>query len=62
MNRLLETFLAGTIRKGCMDIVDPSGALHRFGDSSCVPVRVRFNSASAERAILLDPEMNLGEA
>ena len=45
-----------------MDIVDPSGALHRFGDSSCVPVRVRFNSASAERAILLDPEMNLGEA
>ena len=62
MNRLLETFFAGTIKKGCLDIVDSSGALHRFGDGSGVPVRVQFNSAAAERGVLLDPEMNLGEA
>ena len=62
MHRLLETFLAGTIKKGCLDIVDSSGALRRFGDGSGVPVHVRFNSAAAERAVLLDPEMKLGEA
>ena len=62
MNRLLETFFAGTIKKGCLDIVDSSGALDRFGDGSGVPVRVQFNSAAAERGVLLDPEMNLGEA
>ena len=55
MNRILEAFLAGTIKKGCLDIVDASGALCRFGDGSGVPVGVRFNSAAAERAVLLNP-------
>jgi len=61
MNWLLQTFLARSIKKGHLEIIDPSGATHRFGDNSGTLVRVRFNSAAAERAVLLDPEMNLGE-
>ena len=61
MNRLLRAFLTRTIKKGRLDVIDPSGAAHHFGDGTGVPVRVRFNSAAAERAVLLDPELQLGE-
>lgn len=61
MNRLLETFLARTVKAGRLEVIDASGALHRFGDGSGVLVRLRIRSAPAEWAVLLDPEMNLGE-
>ena len=61
MNRLLETFLARTVKRGRLEVIDASGALHLFGDGSGVLVRIRFRAAPAEWAVLLDPEMNLGE-
>jgi cyclopropane-fatty-acyl-phospholipid synthase len=61
MNSLLRTFLTRTIRHGRLEIVDASGAAHRFGDGSGPPVRIRFRSAAAERSVLLDPELKLGE-
>ena len=61
MNRFLQKLFARKIKKGRLEIIDPAGATHRFGDGGGTLVRVRFTSASAERSILLDPEMKLGE-
>ena len=61
MNSLLQTFLAGTIKKGQLEIIDSSGASFCFGDGTGVPVRVWFKSKAAERRVLLDPEIKLGE-
>ncbi len=61
MNSLLHSFLSRTIRKGRLEVIDSSGAPHHFGDGPGSAVRIRFNSAAAERAVLLDPELQLGE-
>jgi cyclopropane-fatty-acyl-phospholipid synthase len=61
MNPLLRAALARAIKTGSLEIVDPHGAVHRFGDGSGPPVRVHFKSAATERALLLDPQMKLGE-
>jgi cyclopropane-fatty-acyl-phospholipid synthase len=61
MNRFLYKLFARTIKKGHLEIADPAGATHQFGDGGGTLVRVRFNCASAERGVLLDPEMKLGE-
>ncbi len=62
MNTLLRVFLERTIRAGSLVVVDPAGKQHRFGDGSPASVRVRFSSPAAERAIVLNPQMKLGEA
>jgi cyclopropane-fatty-acyl-phospholipid synthase len=61
MNKFLQTLFARTIKKGRLEITDAAGATHRFGDGGGILVRVRFTSASAQRGVLLDPEMQLGE-
>jgi cyclopropane-fatty-acyl-phospholipid synthase len=61
MITLMRKILAGAIRKGRLEIVDATGTRHVFGDGTGPEIRVRFNSAAAERAVLLDPEMKLGE-
>ena len=62
MNRLLRIFLERTIRNGTLEVVDPAGNVHRFGDGSPATSRVRFMTPAVERAILLHPQMKLGEA
>lgn len=61
MNRLLINYLSGILKHGSLEIIDAKGRLHRFGDGSGIPVRVRFTTASAERAVLMNPELKLGE-
>jgi cyclopropane-fatty-acyl-phospholipid synthase len=61
MNRLLINYLSGVLKHGSLEIVDAKGTLHSFGDGSGIPVRVRFTSAAAERAVMLNPELKLGE-
>jgi cyclopropane-fatty-acyl-phospholipid synthase len=61
MNRFLQKLFARKIKKGRLEITDPAGATHRFGDGTGTLVRIRFTSASAELGVLLDPEMKLGE-
>ena len=61
MNSLLQTFLTRTIKTGQLEIIDSSGASFCFGDGMGVPVRVWFKSKAAERRVLLDPEIKLGE-
>lgn len=61
MNRLLVNYLASVLKHGSLEIIDAKGKLHRFGDGSGTPVRARFTSAAAERAVMMNPELKLGE-
>jgi cyclopropane-fatty-acyl-phospholipid synthase len=61
MNRLLVKYLSRIMLKGSLEIVDAKGVAHRFGDGSGSLVRARFTSTAAERAVMLNPELKLGE-
>jgi cyclopropane-fatty-acyl-phospholipid synthase len=61
MNRLLHAALGRIFRHGSLEIVDAQGQLHRYGDGSGTAVRIRFASPRVEWAILLSPELKVGE-
>jgi cyclopropane-fatty-acyl-phospholipid synthase len=62
MDRLLRIALESIVRRGTLRLTTARGSTFAFGDGTGAPIAVRFNSASAERGILLDPELKLGEA
>jgi cyclopropane-fatty-acyl-phospholipid synthase len=61
MDRLLRYFLTQFIRRGSMTFTTASGAKFTCGDGTGEPVSVRFLTNDAERRILLNPELALGE-
>jgi cyclopropane-fatty-acyl-phospholipid synthase len=61
MDRLLRYFLQQFIRRGAMTFTTASGAKFTCGDGTGEPVSVRFLTTNAERRILFDPELGLGE-
>src|ERR1700732_2597399 len=61
MDRLLRYFLAQFIRRGAMTFTTASGAKFSCGDGTGEPVSARFLTTEAERRVLLDPELALGE-
>ncbi|GAC1503541.1 MAG: cyclopropane-fatty-acyl-phospholipid synthase family protein [Bradyrhizobium sp.] len=61
MDRLLRYFLNQFVRRGAMTVTTASGMKFSCGDGTGEPVAVRFASAEAERRILLNPELALGE-
>jgi cyclopropane-fatty-acyl-phospholipid synthase len=62
VDRLLFIFLRRFIRCGSLTVTTARGRTCTFGDGTGRPVAVRFTSAAAQRAALLDPELKLGEA
>ena len=62
MDRLLYLLLRRFIRRGSIAITTAGGSTYTFGDGGGRPVAVRFTSAKAQRAVMLDPELKLGEA
>ena len=62
MDRLLYILLRRYIRRGSITITTAGGSTYTFGDGGGRPLAVRFASAKAQRAVLLDPELKLGEA
>jgi cyclopropane-fatty-acyl-phospholipid synthase len=62
MDRLLQFLLETFIRRGTFQVTTARGTVLTFGDGTGQPVAVRFTSRAAEWAILLDPELKLGEA
>jgi cyclopropane-fatty-acyl-phospholipid synthase len=62
MNRILEGFLNQTIHKGALEVIDSGGKPHGYGDGTGQHVRVRFTSPEAERSVIFNPELKLGEA
>jgi cyclopropane-fatty-acyl-phospholipid synthase len=61
MDRLLRYFLTHFIRRGTMTFSTAGGATFTCGDGTGEPVSVRFVTADAERRVLLNPELALGE-
>ena len=61
MDRLLRYFLQQFIRRGAMTFTTASGARFSCGDGTGEPIAARFLTADAERRVLLNPELALGE-
>src|SRR5436853_5054534 len=61
MDQLLRYFLSQFIRRCAMTFITASGSKFSCGDGTGEPVRVRFLSTEAERRVLLNPELALGE-
>jgi cyclopropane-fatty-acyl-phospholipid synthase len=61
MDRLLRYFLRQFIRRGAITITTASGAKFSCGDGMGKPTSVRFLTTEAERRVLLNPELALGE-
>ncbi len=61
MDWLLRLALAHVTR-GNLQVTTAGGATLSFGDGHGPPVAVRFASASAQRRVLLNPDLRLGEA
>ena len=55
-------FLRRLVRRGSFTITTAAGKTYTFGDGRGPPVAVRFTSAKAQRSVMLDPELKLGEA
>jgi cyclopropane-fatty-acyl-phospholipid synthase len=61
MDRLLQFFLSRFIRRGSVTFTTASGFTFTCGDGTGQPVGVKFLTPAAERHLLLDPELALGE-
>ncbi len=62
MDRLLQWGLGRFIRRGNLRVTTAKGRVFHFGDGSGTPVALRFTSKAAQRAVMLDPEVKVGEA
>jgi cyclopropane-fatty-acyl-phospholipid synthase len=62
VDRLLQWGLGRFIRRGNLRVTTATGRFFHFGDGSGPPVALRFMSAAAQRAVMLDPEVKVGEA
>jgi cyclopropane-fatty-acyl-phospholipid synthase len=61
VDRLLTMFLSRFIRRGSFTVTTVRNRTYTFGDGSGPQVAVRFATAKAQRGILFDPELKLGE-
>jgi len=59
---LLSIFMQRFIREGSFTVTTAGGKRYTFGDGSGPPIAVRFTGAKAQRSVLLNPELRLGEA
>ena len=62
MDWLLAIFLRRYIRQGTLTVTSAAGRTYTFGDGSGPPVAVRFTTAKAQREVLFNPQLRLGEA
>lgn len=62
MDRLLRKFLSQFICRGSMTVTTAGGTTFTVGDGSGEPVEVRFLAADAQRRVLINPELGLGES
>jgi cyclopropane-fatty-acyl-phospholipid synthase len=62
MDRLLQLAFKPFFRRGNLTVASAHGSVFTFGDGSGPRVAVRFTSPDAQRQVLFDPELHLGEA
>ena len=61
MDRVLQILLRSFIRHGTLRLTTARGTTLEFGDGTGSPVAVRFVTPAALRAVVLDPELAVGE-
>ncbi len=61
METVLTALLSRLVSRGSLAVVTSSGKEFVFGDGTGEEVRVRFADPAAERSILVNPELRLGE-
>ena len=61
MSFLLKSVLRRFFRYGSITFITADGQSFTCGDGTGTPVTVRFTTHSAQRRLLLDPEMAFGE-
>jgi cyclopropane-fatty-acyl-phospholipid synthase len=61
MDRLLRFFLQSFVRRGSLVVTLADGGSFNCGDGAGRAISVRFTTRAAQRHMLLDPEMALGE-
>ncbi|MDB5500950.1 MAG: cyclopropane-fatty-acyl-phospholipid synthase [Tardiphaga sp.] len=61
MDRLLRFFLRQYIQRGTISFTTANGMTFTCGDGTGQPVAARFTTTTAQRRLLLDPELALGE-
>jgi cyclopropane-fatty-acyl-phospholipid synthase len=62
MNRLVGIALKKFVRAGNLRITTAGGATYTLGDGTGPQVALRFTTRAAERGVILDPELKLGES
>jgi cyclopropane-fatty-acyl-phospholipid synthase len=62
MDQLLRSILALVIKTGTLQVTTARGHSFMLGDGTGKRIAVRLTSRSAEWGILLDPELNVGQA
>src|ERR1700732_3204965 len=62
MNRLVRVTLKKFVRAGNLRITTARGTTYTLGDGTGPPIALRFATAAAERGVILDPELKLGES
>jgi len=58
---MLGTVLRSFMRCGSLRLTTSRGRVLEFGDGAGTPIAVRFTTRNAEVAVLLDPELAVGE-
>jgi len=61
MDRLLRRLLSRFICRGSISFTTADGATFRCGDGTGMPIAARFLTRAAERRVLTNPELALGE-
>lgn len=62
MDWVLEVILRRLVKEGALTVTTAGGRRRTYGDGAGAPVAVRFTSYGWQWAVLLDPELRLGEA
>ena len=61
MNRFLALFVDKLMREGNLEVETCDGAKRRFGDGAGPKIAIRLADRAAERELLVNPELALGE-
>jgi cyclopropane-fatty-acyl-phospholipid synthase len=62
VDQVLAIFLRRFVRHGSLTVTTAAGNRFTFGDGSGPPLAVRFTTRKAQRAVLFNPELRMGEA
>ncbi|MES0882092.1 cyclopropane-fatty-acyl-phospholipid synthase family protein [Roseibium sp. SCP14] len=60
MYRIFDSAVSSIVKRGDLNVTDPAGVVHRYGDGSGVSVGIKINATAAVK-IVADPDLYFGE-